>query len=489
MVRLQPRGSIAALASIALGCGSPPAPQEPKKPTTEVDPDGPHKQAIATQIQPYIDSELASGIVVGLSVAGKREVYGFGTGPGGKPPRGNTLFDIGTATRIYTGLLLADAVQRREVDLDAPVSTLLPPGVTVPTRDDVQITAKHLALHSSGLPRYPPSLLSRKPPPDPFAGYTTDALYQDLVTTQLQTTPGTEIVASEYGTGLLGFALGLKAGKDYPKLLAERVLSPLGLADTVLALPQGGASRKALGTDDDLKPVSRWTWGALVGAGGVMTTADDALKLLEDEIDAAAGGRGPLRPPMRLTQEAQLDRVGDNEGLGWMIDSSGRCWHDGTTSGFRAYFGFDPKTKRAVVVLASTSTTLVDFIGPIVFDVLDNTAKPPAIPPSADHLAKYAGRYNFSGTVLTVVAAGTRLYLEGPGEPRHRMAPYGDRGFWIEDLQSAAKFAVDAGDVKGLVFQVNGKVPTAPRLPDGDLPTTPTPAPAPDAPKPDAPKP
>ncbi len=468
----QPGSARATLCMLVMlvGCGSTPnRPAQPAAPkTTEIDPDGPHHGAIETQLAPYVDGHLVAGIVIGVSDAGTREVYGFGTGPGKKPPNGTTLFDIGTATDIYTGLLLAESVQRREVDLDAPIADLLPPGVTVPTKDGVAITAKHLVLHSSGLPPYPPSLVSRKPPPDPFAGYTADILYQDLVATQLATAPGTEILTSDYGVGLLGFALGRKIGGGYSAALSKRVLEPLGLRDTVITLPAGAARRKALGTDDDLHPTSRWTWGALVGAGGVMTTADDALTLLEDEIDAAAGGRGPLRPQMRLTQEPQLDRAGDNEGLGWNIDSRGRLWAGGRTAGYRAYFGIDPKTKRAVVVLASTSTTLIDFIGPILFDVLDGTAKPPTPSPTRNQIRTYLGRYNFSGTVLSVVRDKDRVYLEGPGEPRHRMAPYGDRGFWIEDLQSAAKFVVDdRNQVRAMLFKVGGKTLTAPRLPDG----------------------
>jgi CubicO group peptidase (beta-lactamase class C family) len=452
-----------------VACGSAP-PAAPKLPTADSgDPEGPHRDAVAAQVKPFLDGELVSGLVVGLYNAGKVEIYGFGTGPGGKPPDGQTLFDLGTATRIYTGLLLADAVQRKEVDLDAPIADLMPPGIAVPTRDKVPITAKHLALHSSGLPRHPGSLLARKPPPDPFAGYTEDRLYQDLVTTQLASAPGTEISISEYGTGLLGFALGLKIGGGYASALKARVLDPLALKDTFVTLPTGASARKALGTDDDLKQTSRWTWGALAGAGALIASARDMIKLVDAQLDAAAGSRGPLRPQLRLAQEAQLDRTGDNESFSWMIDGAGRLWHDGKTAGFRTYVGLDPKTKRGVVVLASTSTSLIDLVlGPLMFDVMAGTAKEPTLAPSTQMLARYAGKYDFSSaspdTVLDVVAVGKRLYLEGPGEPRHRMAQYGDRGFWIEDLQSAAKFIVEGDLVKSLVFQVAGRTLVAPRV-------------------------
>ncbi len=446
-----------------IACGSR-SPVSPKPQTGDIDPQGPHRAAVEAQLAPYVEGEVVWGVVIGLYDAGKFEIYGFGKGPGGKVPDGKTLFDLGTLTKTYTGLLLAESVQRKEVDLDAPISDLMPPGVTIPTKDSVAITAKHLALHSAGLPRHPASLTSRKAPPDPFASYNDDALYQDLITTQLATTPGTEITVSDYGVGLLGFALGRKIGGGYGQALKTRVLDPLGLKDTFLTLPVGAAARKAIGTDDNLEPAPRWTWGVLAGAGALVSNARDCLKFLDAQLDAAAGSRGVLRPQIRLAQEPQLDRAGDNEALGWLIDPAGRRWYDGRTSGFRTYMGFDPKTRRGVVVLASTSTTLIDFLGPALFDVLDNTAKPPAKAPTAAELAQYAGSYDFSGTALSVVVAGKRLYLEGPNEPRHRMAPYGERGFWIEDLSAGAKFVVEGDVVKALVFQVGGKKLVAPRL-------------------------
>ena len=149
-------------------------------PTAAADP-GAHRAQVAAQVQPLLDAELVTGLVVGLYDAGKVEIDGFGTGPHHAPPDGTTLFELGPVTKIYTSLLLADAVQRREVELDTPLAELLPLGVTVPIRDNVAITLKHLALHSAGLPRLPPSLVAHSGDPDPYAHYGEDALYRDLV--------------------------------------------------------------------------------------------------------------------------------------------------------------------------------------------------------------------------------------------------------------------------------------------------------------------
>ena len=101
---------------------------------------GRHHEQVEALVKPWFDAELLSGLVVGLYDDGKTEVYGFGSGPNNAAPDGTTLFELGPITKIYTSLLLADAVQRREVELDTPVAELLPPGVTVPVREKVLIT-------------------------------------------------------------------------------------------------------------------------------------------------------------------------------------------------------------------------------------------------------------------------------------------------------------------------------------------------------------
>jgi CubicO group peptidase (beta-lactamase class C family) len=425
---------------------------------------GAHREQVAAQVKPFLDAELVSGLVVGLYDAGKVEIYGFGSGPNHAAPDGTTLFEIGPITKIYTSLILADAVQRRELELDTPIAELLPPGVTVPIRDKVAITLKHLALHSSGLPHLPPSLVGRTADPDPYAAFSEDALYHDLIGTELEATPGTRVSYSNYGAGLLGFALGRKLGGGYAKVLADRVLRPLELKDTFVTVPAGQGARRAVGTTDDLAKAAPWTFAALAGAAALVSTARDQLRLLELELDAADGGSLVLRRAMKLTQEPQLDRTGDNEGLGWMIDSAGRYWHNGGTGGFHAFIGFDPKTKRGVVLLASTATSLIDRLSEAMYKILENAPPPATKFPTAAELAPFAGSYEFAGTKLQVVAEGKRLYLEAPGEPRRRMSPISDHEFWIEVLQSIAVFERDADKVARVVFGIGGRTLTAPRV-------------------------
>lgn len=463
-----------------VACGSSAPPVAPVQPAVDTDPDGPNRARIATHVQPLIDNELATAIVVGIFDDGKREIYGFGKGPGGAPPTGKTLFELGGVTKTYTGLLLADSVQRREVNLDTPVAELLPTGVTVPTRDKLVITLRQLALHSSGLPPLPPSL--RANTDDPFGAYRDGQLYQDLIRTQLVYPPGQRMLYSDYGFGLLAHGLGRKTGAGYATAIADRIAKPLGLRDTFVVVPKEAEARRATGTNEDLAPVKPWTYDALLGTGGLISSARDQLALVEAELDAAMGSKGALRPAMRLTQESQLERTGDNEGLGWMIDSAGRYWQNGDTGGFHAYVGFDPKTRRGVVILASTRTSLVDSLATGIYRMLANEpVKPPAFP-DAPALATYAGTYDFQGMKLAITATGKRLYVEGPGEPKIRMMPISEREFWIERLQSIVVFERENDAIKRAIFIVGDKQLSAPRIGDATAPPAEAPKPSTETP-------
>jgi serine-type D-Ala-D-Ala carboxypeptidase/endopeptidase len=440
---------------VVAGCGQTPHP--PARPSVPPPPPTPHRAAVTAEVQPLIDNELSTAVVIGLYDGGKTEVYGFGP----SHPDDRTLFELGSVTKVYTALLLADSVQRREVTLDEPVSDLLPTGVSVPTKDGAAITLKHLALHSSGLPRLPPSIIQASA--DPYAHYDTKELYDDLAGAQLESAPGTQIVYSNWGVGLLGFALGRKLVVGYEHILADRVLRPLGLHDTYFSVPPAAAAHRIPGTNDDLARVPYWTFDALAGAGALISDAHDQLALIGDELDAAAGSKGTLRAAMRLTQEPQLENTTVNEGIGWQIDAKGRYWHNGGTGGFHAFVGFDTKTRRGLVILSATSLTTLDRLVDPLYDILDG--KPVAAPayPTAADLATLSGAYNFQGMKIDIHAEGKRLYVEGPGEPRIRMIPLSPHDFWVEQLQSVATFELRDNKVLRIVFQIGDHQLTATR--------------------------
>src|SRR5438105_2688614 len=195
-----------------------------------------------------IDAQRQSvGIVVGvIEPSGRRLVsYGRLAKDDSRPLDGDTIFEIGSITKVFTSLLLADAVQRHEAALTDPVSKYLPPPATMPERGRA-ITLQDLATHTSGLPRLPGNMKPRDAA-NPYADYSVEQLYQFLSSYQLTRDVGAQYEYSNLGGGLLGHVLALRARMDYPSLVRARVTAPLGMANTAIALSPEMKARLATG--------------------------------------------------------------------------------------------------------------------------------------------------------------------------------------------------------------------------------------------------
>ena len=154
----------------------------------------------------------------------------------------DTVFEIGSITKVFTALLLTEMVTRGEVALDDPVSKFLPGTVKMPDRNGKQITLLDLATYTSGLPRIPDGIPASGD--NPYAAYTVEQLYAFLSSYTLHYDPGTHYEYSNLGFGLLGHALALRAGSSYEDLLVSRVCEPLGLRDTCISLSNSNVARR-----------------------------------------------------------------------------------------------------------------------------------------------------------------------------------------------------------------------------------------------------
>jgi CubicO group peptidase (beta-lactamase class C family) len=176
--------------------------------------------------------ELAPGTGAGVSIAvverGVRRVFSYGAA------KQDSIFEIGSITKTFTGLVLSQMVEQGKVKFDEPVRELLPPGTVVkPTRDE--ITLLDLATQHSGLPRIPDNF---KPadPSNPYADYGAPNLYAFVAQHGVAKSADAGFLYSNLGFGLLGQALSVHSGLPYPTLLKEEVVDPLGLKDTTVSL-------------------------------------------------------------------------------------------------------------------------------------------------------------------------------------------------------------------------------------------------------------
>jgi CubicO group peptidase (beta-lactamase class C family) len=278
-----------------------------------------------------------------------------------EPPTAGTLFEIGSITKVFTATLLALMAGAGEVALDDPVDRFLPDGVRLPVRGR-PITLADLATHSSGLPRLPKGLLRMalwKHRANPYAAFTVDQLHRAVREARLKREPGRRARYSNFGVGLLGYALARRAGTTYGELVRARICEPLGLVDTFVDVPPERRDRLADGHGRRGKPVSHWDLPTLAGAGALKSTVDDMLRFLALQQDA---GDGPLARAARATHVPRLRRLRLEHCLGWVALGSraGRrvYWHDGGTGGFRSFCAFTLDPPARVVVLASSARSV-----------------------------------------------------------------------------------------------------------------------------------
>src|SRR5580698_4434980 len=216
----------------------------------------------------------AVGIVVGVIEPAGRRVVAYGSLAKGDPRTldGDTIFEIGSISKVFTSLLLADMVNRKEVTLDDPAAKYLPENVKMPERNGKSITLLDLSTHTSGLPGLP-SNLKPKDSRNPYADYSVDDLYQFLSGYTLPRDPGSEFEYSNLGAGLLGHLLAYRGGTDYESLIGIRITRPLGMPDTGITLSPSIRQRMATGHNAILAPVANSDLPTpLAGAGALRSS-------------------------------------------------------------------------------------------------------------------------------------------------------------------------------------------------------------------------
>jgi len=312
---------------------------------------------IAAAIKSRVDAKKSAGMVVAtIEPDGSSSMAAFGNpGPDARPLDGDSVFEIGSITKVFTALLLADMAERGEVKLDDPVARHLRAGVKIPERNGRAITLLDLSTQSSGLPRLPDNMKPANPL-NPYADYTVEQMFEFLGRYQLTRDVGAEFEYSNLGVGLLGQALAMRAGKTYEALVKERILDPLDMDHTGVTLTPWMQEHLAKGYSAGGMVMPNWDLPALAGAGALRSTMNDMLKFARANLDSS-GARLP-----RLMQQTHVVRrsVGKDMSIGmnWLIRSlNGRdvVWHNGGTGGYRTWLGFDKTRKIAAIVLTNSA--------------------------------------------------------------------------------------------------------------------------------------
>jgi D-alanyl-D-alanine-carboxypeptidase/D-alanyl-D-alanine-endopeptidase len=349
-----------------------------------------HGSLIHQRISDIVQPEMSQyvGLVIATVADNARDVTGFGRVDlnSEQPPDGDTLFEIGSISKVFTGVLLADMVEQKKLALGTPIVSFLPSISVDPNSQTNRITLKHLVTHTSGLPRTPDDPLNPVQlwrvitAGDPYRDYTDASILQLVSQKQPSHPPGEQYAYSNVGMGVLGFIVSEQSGMDYDRTVKTVIGQPLGLQDTGVYLDQAQRARLATGYRSYLhigpfylaQLAAPWEFpNSMAGAGGLRSTANDMLIFLAANMGQQQSN---ITPALQQSHNILFAKDDVRIGMGWFRDAlpkSGKSiiWHNGETGGYASFMGFTDDYRFGVVVL-SNSTKKVNELGYKILDAL-----------------------------------------------------------------------------------------------------------------------
>ena len=405
----------------------------------------PREADVRSLLMHRIDDERQSlGMIVGfVSTAGRSVVaQGARSRTDSRAPAADSLFNIGSITKLFTAVLLADAVRRGELRMDDPVQRHLPAGYSMPTFEGRQITLTDLVTHTSGLPSAPDDF----PPETDLAAqasYGRKQFADFLARLRLTEPPGTRWNYSNFSYALLGEALAFRTQTEFKALMTKRVLVPLGLSNTYVSLDKAPRDRVIAFHDFERREIPQEPTPVLPGFGGMYSCANDLLTFVSDFMGIRQTSFAKPMAAMMRTKRPIGAYPGD-QALGPQIYGDAdhvQIGHAGSTSGHSSALLWD-RARFGVVVLSNASPPVMD----IAFHMLD-----PRIPLATPvrtitldsaSLARFVGRYVADeGLVILVTQDASGLIIEVPGNsPKMQIVPETDSIFSIPRLGMRFEF-------------------------------------------------
>jgi serine-type D-Ala-D-Ala carboxypeptidase/endopeptidase len=389
----------------------------------------PTEEEIRQALKDRIDIEHQSmGMVVGIITPKGKKVISYGrlSREDSREPDGNTIFEIGSVTKIFTALLLTDMIERGEAGLYDPLDKFLPKEATVPEKEGRKISLADLATQTSGLPFWPAGIPNNDSAAIFIPKYTVEQIYQFLSTYKIQTELGKKWEYSNLGFGLLGHALCLKAGKDYESLLNERILKPLKMTNTSINILPAMKKNICTGYNNEMNKMPEWNLPLMPGCGSIRSCANDMLSFLENYLGYVKSSLKPAMDSMLIIKRPGPQLI--QQALGWWVipfgtDDDWILTHPGETFGFSSVVACDPKLRCGVVVLSNNTGGDVSSIAwhilrPKIWPWTVIPKKKTAISIDSQKMDIYSGEYKTDdGTLISIEHDSTALILKSPTTP------------------------------------------------------------------------
>lgn len=368
-------------------------------------------------------------------------------------PNAQTLFEIGSITKVFTVILTQVLVDEGKLEWNDPISKHLD-NIDFSSADVAAITLRQLGTHTSGLPRLADNM-QPKDSLNPYADYDKSSLFEFLSTY----TPDAlekKYSYSNLGMGLLGFIAGNAIDMDYASALAKYVLQPLGMDGTTATIENLGTENIAQGFSDGAN-MPHWTFQAVAGAGAMLSSGRDLLRFVEV---ACTEDREGLAKAIHATQMFETE---GSTGLAWSItqaaDGTRVFSHGGGTGGFASFLAVSPMTRQGWVILAAS--TAYGQVSDLGMTLIGHAKKVEM------DLAPYVGVYQLDANVyLTVTDNDGKLFAQASGQPAFPLTPSETAHiFKFNAAQINVEFVVDESNrANALQFAQAGQQITAKRV-------------------------
>ncbi len=331
--------------------------------TTELD------KKIEAIVQPFMFESKTVALSIGVLKDGKTYFYNYGeTKKGnGQIPSSKNLYEIGSVTKTFTGLLLARAVVTNKIKLTDPVNKFLP-GKNWLTFGNDTLRIVHLANHTSGLPPLPDNF-GATDLVNPYKDYDEKKLLEYLKHAKLSRKPGEKFEYCNLGVGLLGYITGKIYCGSFSDIV-EPFTEGIDLPNTKQFLQENDSALFVQGYDESISPQSQWDFKVLAAAGSLRSNTEDMLKYAALNLNAADS---KLKQAIELSHQQTFDAVEQKIALNWFIQNWGwgsLLFHGGATGGYRSLLVINPKTKNAVIVLSNTAVSN-DAVGVSILKYID----------------------------------------------------------------------------------------------------------------------
>jgi CubicO group peptidase (beta-lactamase class C family) len=424
------------------------------------------QKSLPGEVVKNIEARIANGyspsIAIGIIDKDGPQYYLFGAKTiGGQPVDEHTIYEIGSITKAFTGILLAQAVLEGKLKTDDPAQKHLPAKLTLPTRNGQAITLGHLSDHTSALAGMPDNF-NPQDPSNPYADYTVDQMYAFLNGYTLSRDIGEKYEYSNLAQGLLGHILALKANGSYEDLMLKTIAQPLGMGETKITFDDKMKQNLAMGHSQGAQ-VSNWDIPTLAGAGAIRSSVHDMLMFLAANLGLQ---KSKLYPAMQLSHQARHDKAGSGTrvGLGWHLSKGAEgdvIWHNGGTGGYRTFAGFVKETGRGVVVLTNSDKG-ADDLG---FHLLSSAAKlievkkaPVIVAVPESVLESYVGTYELAPTFsISITRKGTQLFGQATGQGPFELFAKSPSEFFLKVVDAQVTFGSKDGKVESLTLHQGGQ--------------------------------